>query len=304
MISTIKSKQFKIIAALLAVVLVVSCITWNATKVHAMEITGADTKGYNVLGGGSVTDGELKGAAGNPANIGVYVTGGSADKYNRNNMLWTHDGNRWSSTDKVLFENKEQKISAYYPYVQGYNGGGMEYTLTAAQTADSLKADDLLYAAETALSGEKVSLKFDHMMTKLNVKVTTYGSELGSNPQIKTVQIGGLAKTTTFKPEEGTFTAGNDLTGSTVAYNNNGTYEALVFPAQCQTLTVIVTMDDDRVFTTTVTCPVINTEAGTQGLLGGYQYNIEFQVGQDKVTIGSITADPWKVMNGGELETE
>lgn len=303
MISTIKSKQFKIIAALLAVVLVVSCITWNATKVHAMEITNADTKGYTVLGGGSVTGGELKGADGNPANIGVYVTGGSADKYNRNNMLWTHDGNRWSSTDKVLFKNKEQKISAYYPYVQGYNGGGMEYTLTAAQTADSLKADDLLYAAETKLSGEKVSLNFDHLMTKLNVTVKTYGSEISTDAKISKVQIGGLAKTATFKPEVGTFTAGTELTGSTVAYNNNGTYEALVFPAQCQTLTVIVTMDDDRVFTTTVTCPVINAE-GTQGLLGDYQYNIEFQVGQDKVTIGGITAESWENLVGGELATE
>ena len=175
----------------------------------------------------------------------------------------------------------------------------MEYTLTAAQTADSLKADDLLYAAETALSGEKVSLNFNHIMTKLNVTVTTYGSELGSNPQIKTVQIGGLAKTANFKPEDGTFTAGNDLTGSTVAYNNNGTYEALVFPAQCETLTVIVTMDDGRAFTTTVSLAALDSK-----LEAGTLYNIEFQVGQDKVTIGGITADPWENNAGGELDTE
>ena len=39
-------------------------------------------------------------------------------------------------------------------------------------------------------------------------------------------------------------------------------------------------------------------------LESGVQYNIKFQVGQDKVTIGSITAMPWGYAAGGVLETE
>ena len=109
MIRTIKTKQFKITALVLALVLTVSCVLWNTTKVHALEITGANTEGYTVLGGGTLADGKLTNAS-----IGVYVTGGSADKYNGTNIQWTHDGSGWDSKTDVLYEgaNSQQKISA------------------------------------------------------------------------------------------------------------------------------------------------------------------------------------------------
>ena len=50
MIKTIKTKQFKITALVLALVLTVSCVMMNATKAHALEITGANTEGYTILG--------------------------------------------------------------------------------------------------------------------------------------------------------------------------------------------------------------------------------------------------------------
>ena len=112
MIKTIKTKQFKITALVLALVLTVSCVMMNATKAHALEITGANTEGYTILGGGTLADGKLTNAS-----IGVYVTGGSADKYNGANIKWTHDGTAWDSKTDILYEgaNSQQKISAYYP---------------------------------------------------------------------------------------------------------------------------------------------------------------------------------------------
>ena len=58
-------------------------------------------------------------------------------------------------------------------------------------------------------------------------------------------------------------------------------------------------MNSGKVFTTTVDLAGINNE-----LVGGYQYNISLQVGQDVATIGGITAESWVPSTGGVLETE
>ena len=296
MINIIKTKQFKITALVLALVLTVSCVLWNTTKVHALEITGANTEGYTILGGGTLADGKLTNAS-----IGVYVTGGSADKYNGTNIQWTHDGSGWDSETDVLYEgaNSQQKISAYYPYIKNYTSGGVTFNLTAEQSADTMKADDLLYAAATELSNARTAINFTHLMTKLNVEVTSLGSEVEDGDEINKVEISDLAKAATFYPENGTLTADTELTGSTVAYNNGTTYEALVFPTECSSVTVKVTMNSGKVFTTTVDLATVDNQ-----LESGVQYNIKFQVGQDKVTIGSITAEPWVPSAGGVLETE
>ena len=296
MINIIKTKQFKITAALLALVLTVSCVLWNTTKVHALEITGANTEGYTILGGGTLADGKLT-----KTSIGVYVTDGSADKYNGENIQWTHDGSDWNSDTDVLYEgaNSQQKISAYYPYIENYTSGGVTFNLTAEQSADTMKADDLLYAAATELSNARTAINFTHLMTKLNVEVTSLGSEVEDGDEINKVEISDLAQTATFYPEDGTLTADTELTGYTIAYDNGTTYEALVFPTACSSVTVKVTMNSGKVFTTTVDLAGINNE-----LAGGYQYNISLQVGQDVVTIGGITAEPWVPSAGGVLETE
>ena len=296
MIRTIKTKQFKITALVLALVLTVSCVMMNATKAHALEITGANTEGYTILGGGTLADGKLTNAS-----IGVYVTGGSAGKHNGANIQWTHDGSRWDSDTDVLYEgaNSQQKISAYYPYIENYTSGGVTFNLTAEQSADTMKADDLLYAAATKLSNARTDINFTHLMTKLNVEVTSLGSEVEDGDEINKVEISDLAQTATFYPEDGTLTADTELNGSTVAYNNGATYEALVFPTECSSVTVKVTMNSGKVFTTTVDLATVDNQ-----LESGVQYNINFQVGQDKVTIGGITAEPWVPSAGGVLETE
>ncbi|MBQ8049875.1 MAG: fimbrillin family protein, partial [Bacteroidales bacterium] len=185
------------------------------------------------------------------------------------------------------------------PYIENYTSGGVSFNLTAEQSADTMKADDLLYAVATELSNARTDINFTHLMTKLNVEVTSLGSEVEDGDEINKVEISDLAKAATFYPENGTLTADNELTGSTVAYNNGTTYEALVFPTACSSVAVKVTMNSGKVFTTTVDLAGINNE-----LAGGYQYNISLQVGQDVVTIGGITAEPWVPSAGGVLETE
>lgn len=56
---------------------------------------------------------------------------------------------RLGSKTDVLYEgaNSQQKISAYYPYIENYTSGGVTFNLTAEQSADTMKADDLLYGS-------------------------------------------------------------------------------------------------------------------------------------------------------------
>ena len=280
MIRTIKTKQFKIIAALLAVVLTVSCVMLNATKAHALEITDAATSGYTVFGGGTVTDGKLTNTS-----IGVYVTGGSADKYNATNVKWTHNGTSWTADSSILFEGADsiQKISAYYPYVEGSTGS---VTVTASEQVD------WLVATSQDLTSSNVNLNMTHALTKL-VLVPTFGTELTSQA-IASVEVGGMYASGDLNIPDNSW-SNLSSANATLEMKNN---ELLVIPMDsCTSFDVVITMEDNRVFTTTVTCPNGKLEAGTQ-------YNISLQVGQDKVTIGSITASPWGYAAGGVLETE
>lgn len=77
--------------------------------------------------------------------------------------------------------------------------------------------------------------------------------------------------------------------------------EVLVIPmAECESFPITIIMADSRTFKTTISLTSVDNK-----LEAGVQYNIALQVGQDKVTLGGITADSWgNPANGGALETE
>ena len=282
MIRTIKTKQFKITALVLALVLTVSCVMMNATKAHALEITGANTEGYTVLGGGTLADGKLT-----KTSIGVYVTDGSADKYNATNVNWTHDGTSWTADSSILFEGADsnQKISAYYPYAENVTAGSV--TVTASEQTD------WLVAPATDLTSSNVNLNMTHALTKLVINPSTFGSEV-DNTSIAKIEVGGMYASGDLNIADNSW-SNLSSPNATLEMKNN---ELLVIPmASCTSFDVVITMEDNRVFTTTVTCPDGKLEAGTQ-------YNIKLKIGQDVVVLGGITATPWGApVDGGTLET-
>jgi len=285
MIRTIKTKQFKITAALLALVLTVSCVMMNATKAHALEITGANTEGYTILGGGTLVDGKLTNAS-----IGVYVTGGSADKYNAANIMWTHDGSRWDSDTDVLYEgaNSQQKIYACAPYVDGATNGVI--TVTASEQVD------WLVATLQELTSNNVNLTMTHALTKLVINPSTFGSEV-DNTSIAKIEVGGMYASGDLSIADNTWSNLSEA-NETLEMTNN---ELLVIPmASCTALDIVITMEDGRTFKTTVSLATVDNQ-----LESGVQYNIKLQVGQDKVTIGEISAASWgHPVDSGVLETE
>ena len=221
------------------------------------------------------------------AHMGVFVTGGSADKYNATNMHWQHDGDHWDCTKTVLFEgaSSTQKIYAYSPFF---------FDSTGSIAVNASEQTDWLVATATDLTSSVVNLTMTHALTKLVLK-PTFGTELTSQT-ITSVKVEGMYASGTLNVSDNTW---SDLpeANTILAMANN---ELLVIPMEsCTSLPITITMEDARVFKTTINLATVGNK-----LEAGTQYNIALQVGQDKVTLGSIIASPWGYATGGVLETE
>ena len=233
-------------------------------------------------------DNELEGIMNEEsAHMGVFVTGGSADKYNATNMHWQHDGDHWDCTKTVLFEgaSSQQKIYAYSPFF---------FDSTGSIAVNASEQTDWLVASATDLTSSVVNLTMTHALTKLVLK-PTFGTELTSQT-ITSVKVEGMYASGTLNVSDNTW---SDLpeANTILAMANN---ELLVIPMEsCTSLPITITMEDARVFKTTINLVTVGNK-----LEAGTQYNIALQIGQDKVTLGSITASPWGYAAGGVLETE
>ncbi len=221
------------------------------------------------------------------AHMGVFVTGGSADKYNATNMHWQHDGDHWDCTRTVLFEgaSSQQKIYAYSPFF---------FDSTGSIAVNASEQTDWLVATATDLTSSVVNLTMTHALAKLVLK-PTFGTELTSQT-ITSVKVEGMYASGTLNVSDNTW---SDLpeANTILAMANN---ELLVIPMEsCTSLPITITMEDARVFKTTINLATVENM-----LEAGVQYNINLQIGQDKVTLGDITASPWGYAAGGVLETE
>ena len=222
------------------------------------------------------------------AHMGVFVTGGSADKYNATNMHWQHDGDHWDCTRTVLFEgaSSQQKIYAYSPFF---------FDSTGSIAVNASEQTDWLVASATDLTSSVVNLTMTHALTKLVLK-PTLGTELTSQT-ITSVKVEGMYASGTLNVSDNTW---SDLpeANTILAMANN---ELLVIPMEsCTSLPITITMEDARVFKTTINLATVGNK-----LEAGTQYNIALQVGQDKVTLGEITASSWgSPVDSGQLETE
>lgn len=243
-----------------------------------------------------ITEGVLIGAMDEPVSISVWVEG-SAEKYNADNVEWVHNGECWSAESQTLFEgtNSKQKICALSPY-------RADATLEDGVTITADGVTDYLVAASTPVTSNSVSLTMTHALTKLVLR-PTFGNEV-TNTNIAKVEVGGMYASGTLNISDNTWSELSE-TNSKLEMDNE---EVLVIPMSgCTSFPIVITMEDDRVFKTNINCPVISqagAEVTVYGLAAGTQYTISLQIGQDKVTLGDITAAPWVAENGGNLETE
>ena len=244
-----------------------------------------------------ITDDKLVGTSDSHATMSVFVTGGTADKYNATNLKWEHDGTSWNSETNVLYEgaSSTQKIYACSPYTTVTDNN---ITVTATDQTD------WLVATATNLTSSAANLTMTHALTKLKLELS-YGSEVAEEDRTtKRVDVWDMYRTGNLNIANNTWSE-LSKTAYIVSMTNN---EALVIPmSNCTSFPIVITMEDARVFKTTINCPVIGTDANGENIYGlapGTQYNIALQIGQDKVTLGGVNAEPWVPSTGGVLETE
>ena len=232
-------------------------------------------------------DDKLIGSKDEPIAMSVWVEG-TGDKYNANNAKWVHDGGNWYSNNTVLYAGEnQQKIYALYPYRAGATEDG-EIAINATEQAD------YLIATQNLIDENPIHLTMRHAFAKLSL-MPTFGTEVGGL-EIVSIEVKNMYASGTLNIKEDTWTYQGEAT-ATLAMTN---HEVLVIPMEvCESFPIVITMNDGRVFKATISLAAVDNE-----LKSNSQYKISLQIGQDKVTVGNITAAPWVAENGGDLETE
>lgn len=241
------------------------------------------------------------------SSFGLYLTTegtNSDERYNCTNREvryksgWTIQGGQllWKSNDATV------TYYAYLPYT-GTVGDAASYAFTVKtdQSDESnVKASDLLYTGQQpATPGTALDITFKHALSKLNVTLAK-GSELEDGLTFTSVRLSNCATATTVNLTAGTAgTATNS--GQTItmyAATPSEQYECILVPQTfAQSLKVEITDNNGKVYTFTSNKDLT--------FASGEEYTLNLTVGRDKVTTGTISADPWgEEQQGGDLVTE
>ena len=240
--------------------------------------------------------------------FGLYLTTegtNSDERYNCTNREvkyesgWTIQGEQllWKSNDAIV------TYYAYLPYTETVgNAASYAFTVQTDQSNESnVKASDLLWTGgrQDATAGKALDINFKHALSKLNVTLTK-GSELDEGVTFKSVTLSNCATTTTVNLFEGMFgnTTNSGQTITLYAATANKQYECILVPQTfSRSLKVEITDNNGKVYTFT------SNEDLT--FASGEEYTLNLTVGRDKVTTGTISADPWgEEQQGGDLVTE
>ena len=235
----------------------------------------------------AIINGQLRGRMEEPIVMSVWVEG-SGDNYNAKNIKWFNDGGNWYTNNTVLYAGEnQQKIYALYPYCEGATEDG-KIAINATEQAD------YLIAKQNLIDENPIHLTMRHAFAKLSL-MPTFGTEAGGL-EIVSIEVKSMYASGTLNIKEDTWTYQGEAT-ATLAMTN---HEVLVIPMEvCESFPIVITMNDGRVFKATISLAAVGNE-----LKSNSQYKISLQIGQDKVTVGNITAAPWVAENGGDLETE
>lgn len=268
----------------------------------------ADTPiGLNVNVGPMATRAGYEQGALTEGSFGLYLTTegtNSDERYNCTNREVRYD-NGWTIQDGQLLWKSNDATVTYYAYLP-YTGtvsdaANYAFAVQTDQNSDSnVKASDFLCTGtQTATAGTALDINFQHALSKLNVTLTK-GSELEEGLIFTSVRLSNCATATTVNLTDGT-TGNTTNSGQTItlyAATPNEQYECILVPQTfAQSLKVEITDNNGKVYTFTSNKDLT--------FASGKQYTLNLTVGRDKVTTGTISADPWgEEQQGGDLVTE
>ena len=168
---------------------------------------------------------------------------------------------------------------------------------TNQSTAEAIKSSDHLKYYSTTVSPSSdgtISIPLDHVMSKLEVKVTLrnqYGGS-DSNP-ISSAIVSGSATSATYTITEGlkwsNLSAASDITPCLSAYNSTNriaTYEAILIPQNIATNTFgVKVMIGDKSYTWKSANPIT--------LEGGKKYTLDLTLGKNELTLNTLSVSNW-----------
>ena len=268
----------------------------------------ADTPiGLNVNVGPMATRAGYEQGALTEGSFGLYLTTQDTEgdeRYNCTNREVRYD-NGWAiQGEQLLWKSNDATVTyyAYLPYT-GTVSDDTKYAFTVQtdqSTEDKVKASDLLCTGQQpATPGTALDINFKHALSKLNVTLTK-GSELDEGVTFKSVKLSNCATKIVVNLLEGTFgnTTNSGQTITLYATTENKQYECILVPQTfAQSLKVEITDNNGKVYTFTSNKDLT--------FASGEEYTLNLTVGRDKVTTGTISADPWgEEQQGGDLVTE
>lgn len=268
----------------------------------------ADTPiGLNVNVGPMATRAGYEQGALTEGSFGLYLTTegtNSDERYNCTNREVRYESGWTIQGEQLLWKSNDATVTyyAYLPYT-GIVSDATNYAFavhTDQSTEDNVKASDLLWTGQqTATPGTALDINFKHALSKLNVTLTK-GSELEDGVTFTSVKLSNCATEIVVNLLKGTIvkTTNSGQTITLYATTENKQYECILVPQTfAQSLKVEITDNNGKVYTFTSNKDLT--------FASGEEYTLNLTVGRDKVTTGTISADPWgEEQQGGDLVTE
>lgn len=257
-------------------------LTANGSMSGNGIISGADNKKYNAMPHTSALEATLAPDGGTP-------------------IYYPHSGN----VDFV----------AYYPYGDKGTGNGQvngstyTYKVSVSDQSDPAKID-VLYAKKTGVSKSKtvpVDLQFSHALSKITLNVKN-GDGISASDILgltaSAVKFKGMPVTATIALQDGTVTAGTDLSQTflpqknTTESSSQATFSAILVPQAANAYTgrkVVFTVGGQD-----YTCTIPNEDA----FAGGNHYTYTITVKKTGITVSPVTISKWNENNNGTGEVE
>ena len=211
------------------------------------------------IGARTVTDANYGATFEENDEVGLFSTGLASDMTNAKYTVNT-DKTGLDATEQTdyVFGEVDATFYAYYPWVDNLTSSTVGLTIKSDQNitddADNFNCNDLLVATASGNSESTngVALKFDHVMSFVEVSFGTNLSTIGVSSVTMKVQP---TITYDFTSSENT---NYSVTGNAIdvtMYNNNGKFWAIVPPQTIQTGTALftITANNSRTYTYTVT---------------------------------------------------
>ena len=285
-----KTKKYFTIAA--AALILAACSNDNTPQVDVLKDTPitvtAGVEGMLTRAGHD--------ASSLPAKFYLSVTqdaDNTLSKYNYTNVLMTktEGENKYTSTTNLLWKDNDRDAA-----VNAYTIDGTTFTVQTDQsTANGVLASDLLGAVSTTegdvtISGDNISVRFRHLLCKLDV-IYSWGTEFdNATKSIKNVVYNGFGTDVTLDRATATITSGSStdiittfVGKTTVGEEEKDMSEAIFAPQTGNPKIVITAQIDgvDRIFSLNVTAP-------TGGFVSGNRYTMNVAIGGTATQTGEM----------------